>query len=240
METNKRRTLDAGQSQVSLPKRSRINISRKPPSRDPLPVDGSNDAKSAASITSQNNLSEEEETSSLGEDETSSDSSSSESDGNDDADEDNGAESAETPIPYVPGRPKPRIYRVNQDSDILSRVSSFLPKLRSANEALQREIDAGRAKDVKLDEVDGDEEGQYIEMNLGLGVLEEKRDDNETDTSEEDATSDTDVKGEEEEAKDSAAAVSRPPRPRESNILGKLMGNKTARKNKPAIEEIVD
>lgn len=164
METNKRRTLDAGQSQVSLPKRSRINISRKPPSRDPLPVDGSNDAKSAASITSQNNLSEEEETSSLGEDETSSDSSSSESDGNDDADEDNGAESAETPIPYVPGRPKPRIYRVNQDSDILSRVSSFLPKLRSANEALQREIDAGRAKDVKLDEVDGDEEGQYIEM----------------------------------------------------------------------------
>lgn len=78
------------------------------------------------------------------------------------------------------------------------------------------------------------------QQNLGLGVLEEKRDDNETDTSEEDATSDTDVKGEEEEAKDSAAAVSRPPRPRESNILGKLMGNKTARKNKPAIEEIVD
>lgn len=67
----------------------------------------------------------------------------------------------------VQGRPKPRIRRLEADSSILSRVSAFLPQLKSANENLQRAIAAGGARDVILDEVDeeADEEGgQYIEM----------------------------------------------------------------------------
>lgn len=65
-------------------------------------------------------------------------------------------------IPHIPSRPKPRIHRVDRDSTLLSRLSSFLPKMKDANEDLQREIAAGRARDITLDSVD--DEGQYIEM----------------------------------------------------------------------------
>ncbi|KAL7331361.1 hypothetical protein PS15p_203563 [Mucor circinelloides] len=55
-------------------------------------------------------------------------------------------------------------------SDILSRVQAFLPQLKNANEQLEK------ADPSKLDIENVDEEdGQYIEMNLGLGVYEEKK-----------------------------------------------------------------
>lgn len=72
--------------------------------------------------------------------------------------------STETSIPYVGGRSKPRIHRVSQPSDIFSRVSAFLPKLRDANEDLQRQIAAGRERDVMVESVDdGDEDGDENE-----------------------------------------------------------------------------
>ncbi|CAO3642463.1 unnamed protein product [Mucor fragilis] len=55
-------------------------------------------------------------------------------------------------------------------SDILSRVQAFLPQLKNANEQLEK------ADPSKLDIENVDEEdGQYIEMNLGLGVYKEKK-----------------------------------------------------------------
>lgn len=82
----------------------------------------------------------------------------------------------EAAIEYVPARAKPRIHRVQTDSGILSRVSSFLPKLKAANEDLQRDIAAGRAKDVVMDDVDEEQgEGQYIEM---VGFSSNKRNGN--------------------------------------------------------------
>ncbi|KAK4521813.1 uncharacterized protein ATC70_004350 [Mucor velutinosus] len=55
-------------------------------------------------------------------------------------------------------------------SDILSRVQAFLPQLKNANEQLKK------SDPSKLDIENVDEEdGQYIEMNLGLGVYEEKK-----------------------------------------------------------------
>ncbi|RDW76620.1 NOPCHAP1/New4 family protein [Aspergillus mulundensis] len=84
-------------------------------------------------------------------------------------------------ITSLPARRKPNIRRIEQEPGLLGRLSAFLPQMKSANEDLEREIAAGRGKDIQLDDGDEDEEndsqreGQYIEMNLGLGVLEEKR-----------------------------------------------------------------
>lgn len=67
-------------------------------------------------------------------------------------------------VPHVSGRAKPRIHRVQDDQGLMARLSAFLPQMKTANEDLQREIDAGRAMDVRLDEVDEQSEGRYIEM----------------------------------------------------------------------------
>jgi hypothetical protein len=67
-------------------------------------------------------------------------------------------------LPHIPAQQKPRIHRMAKEPDLLSRLSAFLPKMKSANEDLEREIAAGRGKDLQLDEVENQEEGQYIEM----------------------------------------------------------------------------
>lgn len=66
-------------------------------------------------------------------------------------------------IPHIAGRPKPNIHRINGSSDLLSRLSSFLPKMKDANEDLEKEIAAGRGQDMVLDSVDDDGK-EYIEM----------------------------------------------------------------------------
>lgn len=52
------------------------------------------------------------------------------------------------------------------NSDLRSKISTFLPQLRAAN--------ANLGDDDRIDAV-GDDEDHYIEMDLGLGVLKEKR-----------------------------------------------------------------
>ena len=52
--------------------------------------------------------------------------------------------------------------------DLRSRIASFLPQLRKANE------DLSTNDDQRLDAVASDED-RYIEMDLGLGVLKEKK-----------------------------------------------------------------
>eukprot|EP01112_Ceratiomyxa_fruticulosa_P003728 TRINITY_DN1402_c0_g2_i1.p1 TRINITY_DN1402_c0_g2~~TRINITY_DN1402_c0_g2_i1.p1 ORF type:complete len:208 (+),score=62.45 TRINITY_DN1402_c0_g2_i1:91-714(+) len=65
---------------------------------------------------------------------------------------------------------KPNITKLPK-SDLLSRVQSFLPVIEKANKDLDSEIQSG--KDVNIESVD--ESSPYIQMSLGLGVLEEKR-----------------------------------------------------------------
>jgi len=72
--------------------------------------------------------------------------------------EDNGA------IPFIPGRQKPRIHRIDRNSDIMSRLTAFLPQMKSANEDLERELAAGRGKELQVDGADEEVEGRYIEM----------------------------------------------------------------------------
>jgi hypothetical protein len=63
-------------------------------------------------------------------------------------------------VPNVSGRPKPQIHKMQGNSELLARLSAFLPQMKSANEELEKDIAAG--KDVVMD--DEDENKDYIEM----------------------------------------------------------------------------
>jgi len=72
--------------------------------------------------------------------------------------EDNGA------IPSIAGRQKPWIHRIDRNSDIMSRLTAFLPQMKSANEDLERKLTAGRGKELQVDDADEEGDGRYIEM----------------------------------------------------------------------------
>ncbi|KAJ5236902.1 hypothetical protein N7489_006993 [Penicillium chrysogenum] len=132
-------------------------------------------------------------------------------------------------LPHIAGRPKPRIHRIKGDSGLLSRLNAFLPKMKDANEDLKRQIEAGEAGDLVLDNADENGE-QYIEMDLGLGVLEEKRDDD----------SSSDEESDDEGSEGATGAGKAPQEMNDSDIIGKLMGGKGKKSNtdKPSIEEM--
>lgn len=54
--------------------------------------------------------------------------------------------------------------KVKAGSDLLSRLSAFLPQMKDANDSLEKEIAAGRGKDIVLDDADESDGKQYIEM----------------------------------------------------------------------------
>ncbi|CRG83081.1 hypothetical protein PISL3812_00429 [Talaromyces islandicus] len=135
----------------------------------------------------------------------------------------------EDAITYVPGRPKPKIQRTNplEHSGLMSRISSFLPQLQAANVDLEQKLAAGGTKDMIMDDAQDDDE-QYIEMNLGLGVLKEKRDDDSSDSQDDASNSD-------HEDHEDAAEKS------ESHIMDRLMGIKSrSNEEAPGIQEVED
>jgi len=96
-------------------------------------------------------------------------SSESEDDSSEDEDEDREIQQSAadaSSIPSIPHRPRPKIkpMKMKRGSDLLSRLSAFLPQMKDANEDLEKEIAAGRGKDLMLDEVDETDGKQYIEM----------------------------------------------------------------------------
>ncbi|KAH0840186.1 hypothetical protein J3R83DRAFT_1181 [Lanmaoa asiatica] len=58
---------------------------------------------------------------------------------------------------------------VEPPTALLARIKAFLPAISASNETLSRE----RPEDINIENVREDEE-EYIEMNLGLGVFEAK------------------------------------------------------------------
>jgi hypothetical protein len=92
--------------------------------------------------------------------------------GSDNTDSDRGSLGYESDMISLPAQSKPPnsiSTTVTGSSDLRSRVASFLPQLRKANEEL---VVAG--DDQRIDTVTEDQD-QYIEMDLGLGVLKEKK-----------------------------------------------------------------
>ncbi|KAL7276117.1 hypothetical protein RUND412_000907 [Rhizina undulata] len=79
----------------------------------------------------------------------------------------NGAESSERPLK------KPKFEVPLGQNPLLARLHSFLPELRASNQQLELEQANGTIADRVIENV-GEDDEQYIEMNLGLGVLEHK------------------------------------------------------------------
>ncbi|KAG0042469.1 hypothetical protein BGZ83_000411 [Gryganskiella cystojenkinii] len=60
-------------------------------------------------------------------------------------------------------------------SDLLARLQDFLPKMKDANDQLEKVIKED-PKAVDIENVDEESGEQYIEMDLGLGVFDMKKD----------------------------------------------------------------
>ncbi|KAF1973779.1 hypothetical protein BU23DRAFT_123945 [Bimuria novae-zelandiae CBS 107.79] len=157
------------------------------------------------------------------------------SDAGDDGDEDEeeGKEDSEhgedTVVNIRANRGERPSYKLPEDEeleDIRPFLKDFLPQLKAANEELEAQREAGtlRTSEIIGDE-DGDSEEQYIEMNLGLGVLEEKADDADTGLR---VSSD----GEDEAEREGENGQDR-------DILGKLMGRDKA-EEPPSIQEVTE
>ncbi|KKY19372.1 hypothetical protein UCRPC4_g04532 [Phaeomoniella chlamydospora] len=150
------------------------------------------DAEDSAGL--QGNSSSYHESEGDDDDETSSSGASSiNEDRSDDDSEDGLSTSSEQVVHLSPATSKPGIRPLPQ-SDLRSRLSSFLPQLRDANAAWER----GEAV-PRLDHVPDDEEN-YIEMNLGLGVLKQVKEPSDgikTTLTDDDSSSDAESEGSE-------------------------------------------
>ncbi|KAF1994894.1 hypothetical protein P154DRAFT_539171 [Amniculicola lignicola CBS 123094] len=125
-------------------------------------------------------------------------------------------------------KPTIRLSEVDLGPDLRPWLEDFLPKLKAANEELEVERAAGTLAKRAI-EIDDDQvgEGQHIEMNLGLGVLEERDPDANSSSSEDSSSDEEDDEGE-------AHAVKAP---REKNVMGRLMGRGRTL-DKPVIQEV--
>ncbi|KAF7919946.1 uncharacterized protein EAE98_009180 [Botrytis deweyae] len=147
--TRPRKILDA-----KLPSRKRTALGKTSPNTTTPP--STNPAKSSSPASSQANTSSEAEASS--------------SEPSSDAD-------SEDEIPMIRplnARPVMRVSTLDGfgASEGLNNLPDFLKQMKEANEELMKKIEKG--EDRKLEDV---KEGEsYVEMNLGLGVLEETRD----------------------------------------------------------------
>ncbi|KAG2185644.1 hypothetical protein INT44_002437 [Umbelopsis vinacea] len=80
--------------------------------------------------------------------------------------------STDSAPPTIPPPELRKTFKMPVKSDLMTRLQTFLPELESANRQLDQQVSLDPKK-VDIENVDDSE--QYIEMNLGLGVFEEKK-----------------------------------------------------------------
>ncbi|KAK6384674.1 hypothetical protein LTS17_002237 [Exophiala oligosperma] len=129
-------------------------------------------------------------------------------------------------------------------NDLRSRLQTFLPQIESANLALQENPD--NVLDRRLDDV-SDSEEHYIEMNLGLGVLSERRERSITvtgggvdddDDDDDNSTSDSDGDDGEDDDKGHSDARKDGKTVHDGGVLADLKGEKTKRGTKRKVEDL--
>ena len=112
--------------------------------------------------------------------------------------------------------------------DIKARLSAFLPQLAAANSELDKDGACHSMEDVE----DGE---QHIEMNLGLGVLEEKQ---EGDSSSSDESSECDSEeADEDDVPVSSGVVKRTKDDTDTKVMDKLLGQRRDRR-RGGVEEM--
>jgi hypothetical protein len=123
-------------------------------------------------------------------------------------------------------KPRMKISKAELGPDLRPFLKDFLPQLKAANDELEAAKLAGTLKDKTIEE-DGEDqddgERQYIEMDLGLGVLEERE-----------PNADGDSASSESESDDDGANT-----PKQKDIMAKLMGRKTENE-KAGIQEVAN
>lgn len=123
--------------------------------------------------------SDDTESSSSSEEEEDGDESVSSSESSESSSESSSADSALSSFTSTHTSQPPTVSVASLTADNLShlqaRLNALLPKLKNANEVLETERDEGRLERWNMENVGEESEARgYIEMNLGLGVLEEK------------------------------------------------------------------
>ena len=139
------------------------------------------------------------------------------------SDESSVSDSDEDEIVTIGGPKKPEIAHTqlaDGAQDMRARITSFLPQLAEANDLLTSGQDVQNIEDV-------DEDEQHIEMNLGLGVLEEQHDDSASGDSEERHSESDD---EDVELPASSGTVKRVNESQKADVMGKLLGSRTGRR----------
>ncbi|KAG2156401.1 hypothetical protein DEU56DRAFT_233941 [Suillus clintonianus] len=80
-----------------------------------------------------------------------------------------------------------KTYAVDPPSELLARIQDFLPRLKEENESLAQRI-RDNPSSVDIENIEEDAE-RYIEMNLGLGVLETRHKDSDSHSDDEESES---------------------------------------------------
>ncbi len=139
-------------------------------------------------------------------------------------------------IQDLPAPRKPLMSVSHTAFDLRTRLSAFLPQLQKANADLDNATEAGLRQ---LDEV-ADDEDHYIEMNLGLGVLQEKRASSaQADglrLADEDGTSSS----EDSDSYSTEAGDNGNGQNVDRAVLTNLMGAKQSGRKKPSIQDLTD
>ncbi|CAD0046214.1 unnamed protein product [Aureobasidium pullulans] len=135
--------------------------------------------------------------------------------------------------------PKPNFARP-ATSDLKSRLQTFLPQMAAANAELEKLAQEGGLEGKRLEDVgEGDE---YVEMELGLGVMEEKKegDDSSDETSDESSDDSSEDSSEEDDDDDEKEQKKKQKEKeqKEKDILGRLMGHKQGREKAAGIQEV--
>ncbi len=162
-----------------------------------------------------------------GDDETSSSGSSSDETESDEIESDGEEEGVDRNQPTIATAQSCVPDTASHSTSLKSRLSSFIPQLQQANAKLATDPDVAAKR---IDAVD-DEEEQYIEMNLGLGVLKTKP------TTEEASNLKTAV-SEVSESSDDSTSVSGDEVQTETNLTGIVDKLKGVKPVKRKIEEV--
>nr|POF21106.1 hypothetical protein CFP56_66520 [Quercus suber] len=188
-------------------------------------------SRSSPTLTRQSSVSSlESDGMGADEDEGSSSSSEESSVVDSDDDDENEDEDEDEETVTIGGPRKPWMARdgvLDAAPDLRARISAFLPQLAAANQ----DLESLGPKAASMEDVQEGE--QHIEMDLGLGVLEEKQDGGSSSGSEEEDEN-------EDEGAEALAITSsrRKGAETDSGVLDRLMGKKGETVRKPGIQEL--